>query len=1250
MQGLYLQKDKFDDLSPSMVAANPEKISVMMHEDQTRPLTTSPATQQLSSRLEVESPGNQANTVSNNSDTLLTASSDPPPNYPNNATTIQSANSGGNALLTASEPPPNYPNDGYTERRHGPTDPWKGMFKVVEKIYTNKDTYACRNQDDRENEWEKKRIALNDQSKFPTNDFSFLHIASQAMRVKEQLDKEKQAQQQKVSLPEEHSRTTIVQVRTKITRDEDGSLFCMAKQRKTVKHDIEDYVAQLSPSQLLCLAEDFNITIDPDNPIIIMNQVVQRGSEIVEEDDETGERFLAILNHYATLNRQIRRVIDQLPTVSLQMICAYFKESIPTNSYPGDSMEAHLRRKVCQLLISRDLLNESSIGALTLFLEEFGKELDQLNTQKLQKISSIFCLPTMESSAQQLVDNIKLYMMEHQMTIASFHEELSQRTSGDARQNEPSYLAQVLNTRLSFNQARFIAQEILGFGEIDISTGSYQLNKKIMIHMTRNNLQTNPAVEEAGLCIANFLENNDRLANLLQNIDYPRLLKINEDLELGLKMRKANLKCMPIQQEPMTEIIKNIERELNYRFITFEEVCRVINEFDIVPAVDKLKLKHDNCDEGDNNCGENNYHALWAVMDKMFFSQITYIAEEFLKISYPPTMTPKALKEAIWNLVIQHQNLLNAVWEYCEGMLVQNLKQRWHLNKHSDLQLGHLVNLMNLKKPGLRLANQRQHWILLLEEYCAYSITNLQNYKLIASQMVYERRWGGPNKKQLVRTTLPLTDPSEEWQAFTIMNKDLYEKLAGKNTEQQLAYLVDMFYLDKQEWVLHSAQETSLRNQLKAFLKSVKADGQPELFTFALFQKSNKVYHSRRRFEVVKPNQMIRDFQELEEVKANQLIQDLQDPHFSPDIEEPLPTPADQPSLVPKLVEQVQKVLRNEFEVLHPEALKDFARSVGCPEELTDSEAIMESLIDKAVKENMVVANFKRVLKDKKMVEEQLERHFTELDDDVAALAAFTAPYGIQILPESKDVAVIQDLIRKEFQRKMFSLSNVHLLSCDICTGESLQDCKLISAHLCYVQLHQNNFFEGSPEEIMLEKSTTQSQCSNDVSTSEADCSTMSESEDNNYCRRDNYYESEILAAIIKPIPRHVLNEVAEKHGIPIYKTKQKTLQKLTSLAETDKDIEMDLRRCCKELDEFKRKKQHFLLNQTAQERNNLLLKYGQPIIKDDRMSRSKKILMKYYVQNEFWFSTNHDADNCAATEGNCIHHDYDHNNYNDYF
>ena len=103
--------------------------------------------------------------------------------------------------------------------------------------------------------------------------------------------------------------------------------------------------------------------------------------------------------------------------------------------------------------------------------------------------------------------------------------------------------------------------------------------------MTRNNLQTNPAVEEAGLCIANFLENNDRLANLLQNIDYPRLLKINEDLELGLKMRKANLKCMPIQQEPMTEIIKNIERELNYRFITFEEVCRVINEFDIVLCV-----------------------------------------------------------------------------------------------------------------------------------------------------------------------------------------------------------------------------------------------------------------------------------------------------------------------------------------------------------------------------------------------------------------------------------------------------------------------------------------------------------------------------------------------------------------------------------------------------------------------------------------------------------------------------------------
>ena len=172
-----------------------------------------------------------------------------------------------------------------------------------------------------------------------------------------------------------------------------------------------------------------------------------------------------------------------------------------------------------------------------------------------------------------------------------------------------------------------------------------------------------------------------------------------------------------------------------------------------------------------------------------------------------------------------------------------------------------------------------------------------------------------------------------------------------------------------------------------------------------------------------------------------------------------------------------------------------------------------------------------------------------------------------------------------------------------------------------------------------MEQSTTQnldtqsldgsSQYGTDVSASEADCSVVSDYD--NHCVNDNH--KNIMTAIVKPIPIHVLQGLANEYEIPPYKMKQKTIQKLVKLAEINKKLEQDLRLARKQFDQFSMEKEHFLDNQNPQDFSNLLLKYGLPIKKREELHRTKKRLMKYILENEFRFNIN-EADITACPEG----------------
>ena len=103
----------------------------------------------------------------------------------------------------------------------------------------------------------------------------------------------------------------------------------------------------------------------------------------------------------------------------------------------------------------------------------------------------------------------------------------------------------------------------------------------------------------------------------------------------------------------MTNIISRIKRDLNHYLFSFEEVCQVLEE---------INITHNN----DDVSRHNNYdHPLWPIIDNLFFQQIVILAKEWYDIPYLPSMTPKGLKETLWNHIVMDQNDLNATYEIC---------------------------------------------------------------------------------------------------------------------------------------------------------------------------------------------------------------------------------------------------------------------------------------------------------------------------------------------------------------------------------------------------------------------------------------------------------------------------------------------------------------------------------------------------------------------------------------------------------
>jgi len=460
---------------------------------------------------------------------------------------------------------------------------------------------------------------------------------------------------------------------SKNTRDEEGNLFCVSKQRKTVTHSVTDYVAQLSLSQLLFLAKEFDFPMDPS--ISAMDQmpaIVQLCSEIIEHNDDTGEKLHTLLTYFSTINMQLRRMVNEMSTEDLLFFCHYYKICCDE-----PLKEEQLRPKLYQTMIAHDD-EVSNFSQLTKMLKEYSEVLSHLTTQRLQVLSSVFNLPT-EESWIQLEKNIKLYMMSNQLTMTTLRETFKEKANKFKPTNQ-DYLSKALKHSLSYEQILFIANHVLKL-EIDDNIGSQKLHSLVL-----NAIKACPCqdTDEAWMAIEQFMDTNERLDHLLQNTDYSKLVQINQNLELDIPLH-PNANCS-FDQEDMTNIISRIKRDLNHYLFSFEEVCQVLEE---------ISITHNNDDVNH----DNNYdHPLWMIIDDLFLQQIVILAKEWYDIPYLPSMTPKGLKETLWNHIVMDQNDLHATFEYCIQLMSQNLKQRCKINQYSDLELKHLVTLFNLKK------------------------------------------------------------------------------------------------------------------------------------------------------------------------------------------------------------------------------------------------------------------------------------------------------------------------------------------------------------------------------------------------------------------------------------------------------------------------------------------------------------------------------------------------------------------------
>ena len=153
----------------------------------------------------------------------------------------------------------------------------------------------------------------------------------------------------------------------------------------------------------------------------------------------------------------------------------------------------------------------------------------------------------------------------------------------------------------------------------------------------------------------------------------------------------------------------------------------------------------------------------------------------------------------------------------------------------------------------------------------------------------------------------------------------------------------------------------------------------------------------------------------------------------------------------------------------------------------------------------------------------------------------------------------------------------------------------------------------------VLDESSTQSIDGSLLSTDVS----ASETENNDMSDNGNDDHGMLLITIIKSIPNHILQSIADAFSITIYMRKEGTIQSFVKLAETNKEVHENLILAHKQLTQFKKEKELFLDTKTPQEMVSLLLEYGVSVKKNTRSPRIRSRLMKYYIENEFTFTTN---------------------------
>ena len=168
-------------------------------------------------------------------------------------------------------------------------------------------------------------------------------------------------------------------------------------------------------------------------------------------------------------------------------------------------------------------------------------------------------------------------------------------------------------------------------------------------------------------------------------------------------------------------------------------------------------------------------------------------------------------------------------------------------------------------------------------------------------------------------------------------------------------------------------------------------------------------------------------------------------------------------------------------------------------------------------------------------------------------------------------------------------------------------------------------------ELVMMQESSAQSLdesiLSTDVSASETEYNEVS---DNDFGIEDHNN----LLNTTKSIPLHSLQAIATAFAIPRYQRKEKTIQSLVKLAETNMKLRENLILAQNQVNHFIKEKEHFLNTKNPHEMATLLLEFGVSVKKGTRGPRIRNILKKCYLEKEFTFDVI-DGTTSTNPEGN---------------